>query len=86
MNLIFLGLSADTAYLKSRFPDFNLFVFTVFLKIVQPPKLSRTMGNDFDEIKDNLLHTSENIRLQCAMNIYNIYVYILTNIRKYSCA
>ena len=52
----FFCLSADAAYFKSRFSEwlyliFKIFVFHVFLKVVQPPILCSTMGNDFDEKK-----------------------------------
>ena len=57
MNLIFVGLSPDAAYLNSRFPGCRshwfkkIVAFPVFLNVVQPPKLCSTMGNDFDEKK-----------------------------------
>ena len=33
-----------------------IFVFTVFLKVVQPPKLCSTVGNDFNEEKKNIVN------------------------------
>jgi len=42
------------------------FVFPVFLRAAQPPKPCSTMGNDFDEIKNNLTYNINNIH-----SIYN---------------